>query len=179
MKFLKNISRTTDDKLLSALLAVGLSATLFSATMLTLAPTPAHAYDVNARSAVNVDAESVGLHGYDPVAYFKEGAAVKGMAAFNAKHGGVTYYFANPQDRDAFKANPAQYEPQFGGFCAMGVALGRKLDGDPQAWRIVDGKLYLNVNKDIQKKWLEDVPGHISKAKQEWPGIKDKAPKDL
>ena len=71
------------------------------------------------------------------------------------------------------------YAPQFGGFCAMGVVLEKKLDGDPQAWRVVDNKLYLNVNKDIQKKWLEDVPGNISKAGKTWPEIKNKAPKDL
>ena len=79
----------------------------------------------------------------------------------------------------AFKAAPAKYEPQYGGFCAMGVALDKKLDGDPTAWTIFDGKLFLNVNKDVQKKYLEDVAGNNRKADANWPQIRHKTPKSL
>lgn len=142
-------------------------------------PSSAQAYDENSTSALNVDAQGVAVKGHDVVAYFMDGAPTPGKAEFSAKHDGVTYQFATAAHRDAFKANPAKYAPQFGGFCAMGVALGRKLDGDPTAWKIVDSKLYLNVNKDVQKKWLEDVPGNLVKADASWPQIKTKAPKDL
>jgi hypothetical protein len=87
--------------------------------------------------------------------------------------------FSSAANRDLFTANPGKYAPAFGGFCAMGVALEKKLDGDPTAWKLVDGKLYLNLNKDVQKKWLEDVPGNLKNAQMTWPKIKAKAPKDL
>lgn len=141
--------------------------------------TPAFAYDTNSTAAINVDQQGIGLHGYDPVAYFTQKQPVMGKALYTASHDGATYRFASQEHLDKFKANPAMYAPQFGGFCAMGVSLEKKLDGDPQAWRIVDGKLYLNVNKDVQKKWLEDVPGNLANANKTWPQIKNKAPKDL
>lgn len=156
-----------------------LAALFAGASALALAPTAALAYDENSTAALNVDAQGVAVKGYDVVAYFQDGAARPGQAGYSAQHGGATYWFASAAHRDAFKANPAHYLPQFGGFCAMGVALDRKLDGDPNAWRVVDNKLYLNVNKDVQKKWLEDVPGHLKKAHAAWPAIQNKAPKDL
>jgi YHS domain-containing protein len=140
--------------------------------------TPAFAYDVNATSAVNVDAKRVALRGFDPVAYFTVMAPTAGDAKFSAKHGGMTFRFASAANRDMFKAHPDKYLPQFGGFCAMGVALGKKLDGDPEVWHVAaDGHLYLNVNKDVQKKYLEDVKGNNEKAVATWPSIKNKAPK--
>jgi len=142
-------------------------------------PMPVHAQDQNSTAAVNVDKEGVGLHGYDPVAYFTLKQPTLGKAMYTHSFDGATYRFASKENLEKFKANPAMYAPQFGGFCAMGVVLEKKLDGDPQAWRVVDNKLYLNVNKDIQKKWLEDVPGNIVKASKTWPEIKNKAPKDL
>lgn len=91
----------------------------------------------------------------------------------------MIYRFASAANRDAFQQEPARYIPQYGGFCAMGTAMGLKLDVDPQAWRIVNNKLYLNLNKDVQKKWLSDVPGHISQTNRKWTEIKDKDPKSL
>jgi YHS domain-containing protein len=145
----------------------------------TLVPLAAHAYDSNSVAAVNVDAKGVGLKGHDPVAYFTVGAPTAGKAEFSAAHAGVIYQFTSAANRDAFKADPSKYAPQYGGFCAMGVALEKKLDGDPTAWRIHDGKLYLNVNKDVQKKWLEDVPGNNKTADINWPQIRNKSPKSL
>jgi len=144
-----------------------------------LVPTTSFAYDENSASAVNVDTKGIGLRGHDPVAYFTVGAPTLGNSAFTAKHNGVTYQFANAANRTAFQADPAKYAPQFGGFCAMGVVLERKLDGDPDAWHIADGKLYLNVNKDVQKKWMLDVSGNNKKAEQIWPSIRSKTPKSL
>lgn len=141
--------------------------------------TNVHAYDEASISDVNVDAAGVALDGYDPVAYFTAGAPTPGKAGYQANHRGATYRFASAAHLAQFKADPDRYVPQFGGFCAMGVALEKKLDGDPQAWRIVDGKLYLNLNKDVQKKWLEDVPGHLAEADQTWPSIRSKPPRDL
>lgn len=156
-----------------------LSTLLASSALLAAVPQTALAYDETSTFELNVDAQGVAIQGHDPVAYFDAGQPTKGQARFSASHRGATYWFASSAHRDAFKAQPEHYVPQFGGFCAMGVALDKKLDGDPNAWRIVDGKLYLNVNKDVQKKWLEDVPGHLAKAKAQWGHIKHKAPKEL
>ncbi|MCV2360214.1 YHS domain-containing protein [Paucibacter sp. TC2R-5] len=158
--------------------------TLLAAMISTLAalavmPNLAHAYDETSTSALNVDAHNVAVKGHDVVAYFTAGSPTAGKAEFTAKHEGAVYHFSSAANRDTFKANPTKYAPQFGGFCAMGVALDKKLDGDPSAWKIVDDKLYLNVNKDVQKKWVEDIPGNLAKAGSAWPLIKSKAPKDL
>lgn len=143
------------------------------------APDAARAYDENSPAAINIDAKGIALRGVDPVSYFEGNAPVQGKPNFSATHDGATYYFASAANRDKFKAQPARYAPQFGGFCAMGVALGKKLDVDPNAYRVVDGKLYLNVNKDVQKRWLDDVPGNIATAEKSWPALKDKVPKGL
>lgn len=144
-----------------------------------LGPAPALAFDADSTSAINVDKAGVMLRGYDPVSYFADGKPAKGSAQYSAKHDGATYHFSSARNRDAFAANPARYAPQFGGFCAMGAALGKKLDGDPDVFRVADGKLYLNVNADVQKRWLDDVPGNVKQANTTWPSIRNKAPKDV
>lgn len=159
--------------------SIFLASLLASMAFTVATPVTAYAQDPHSTAAVNLDTQGVALQGYDPVAYFTLKTPTIGKAAYTYTYEGARYRFASSEHLEKFKAHPAQYAPQFGGFCAMGVVLEKKLDGDPQAWRVVDGKLYLNVNKEIQKKWLEDVPGHISKAGQTWPQIKNKAPKDL
>lgn len=121
---------------------------------------------------VNVDPAGVALHGYDPVAYFKLGQPTPGDPAVSARHGGATYQFASTAHRDAFLAAPERYVPQYGGYCALGTALGRKVDGDPTLWRIVEGKLYVNINAQAQEVWLRDIAGNIAKADAVWPTIK-------
>lgn len=128
---------------------------------------------------LNIDEQGVAIHGYDPVAYFTDGKAIEGKADLTAQHGGATYRFASAEHRDQFAADPAKFLPQYGGYCAYGTALSKKFDGDPNAWKVVDGKLYLNLNPDIQKKWLEDVPGFIVKADAAWPKIEAESPEIL
>lgn len=116
----------------------------------------------------------VALGGYDPVAYFTDGKPVKGDAKFSAAHQGVEYQFASAKNRAAFQAAPAKYLPQYGGYCAWAVSQGYTASADPNAWRIVDGKLYLNYNADIQKKWEKDIPGFIKSANANWPKVLSK-----
>ncbi|HEU0201099.1 MAG TPA: YHS domain-containing (seleno)protein [Burkholderiaceae bacterium] len=111
------------------------------------------------------------LRGYDPVAYFTDNKPVKGSAEHKAEYKGSTFYFASPANRDAFAADPAKYAPQYGGFCAYGTAGGYKAAIDPAAFTIVDGKLYLNYNADVQKQWSKDIPGYVAKADKNWPGV--------
>lgn len=140
---------------------------------------PAFAVVPESTSAVNTDEQGIALHGYDPVAYFTVGAPTKGSASFTATHEGASYHFASAENMRKFKANPAAFAPQYGGFCAMGVALEKKLDGDPNVWKIVDGKLYLNVNADVSVAWQRDIPGNLEKANEYWPEIKNKTPVSL
>ena len=156
-----------------------LATLVLAASAAALLAMTAYAYDENSASPINVDASGLALKGHDPVAYFSASAPTLGKQQFSAQHQGATYRFASAANRDAFVANPTRYAPAYGGFCAMGVALEKKLDVDPQAWRVVDGRLYLNVNKDVQKRWLDDVPGNLATAEKNWPRLKDRVPKTL
>lgn len=132
-----------------------------------LAPTAA-----SAAGFVNVDGAGVAIQGYDPVAYFAEGAAVKGDARFSAEWQGATWRFANAANRDAFVASPEAYAPQYGGWCAFGAIDGYAAETDPaDAWTIVDGKLYLNWDKDVKAQWSQDIPGNLMKSEANWPAI--------
>lgn len=124
-------------------------------------------------------APGLAIHGYDAVAYHAAGKPVRGAAEFATVHNEATYRFASKANLDTFKANPAKYEPAYGGYCAYGVSVGAKFDGDPNLWKVVDGKLYLNLDSGIQQAWLKDVPGAIKKAEANWPGIKDKQPSEI
>jgi YHS domain-containing protein len=128
-----------------------------------------------ATSPVNIDADGVALHGYDPVAYFTLGTPTAGRAEFTAVHAGATYRFASAAHRATFVASPDTYAPQYGGFCAMGVAGGAKFDIDPTAWRVENGKLYVNKDRRTQQVWLRDVPGNIVKADGKWPTVRSQA----
>lgn len=114
------------------------------------------------------------IHGYDPVAYFKENKPVKGDKKYSYSWKSANWYFASQQNLDAFKANPVMYAPQYGGYCAFGLANGHKATTDPDAWLISDGKLYLNYNKDVQVKWKQKQSEYIRSADKIWPEIKDK-----
>jgi hypothetical protein len=98
---------------------------------------------------------------------------VKGVPDFSAPWKGATYWFSNAAHLRTFQADPARYEPQYGGYCAYGVAQGVKPDIDPTAFAVVDGKLFLNLNPGVQKRWQADIPGHIQKATQNWLTLKD------
>ena len=120
-----------------------------------------------------------GISGYDPVAYFTDGKPMRGSGYQVSVFEGVTYAFASEEHKEMFEANPEKYVPAYGGYCAYGVAVGKKFVTDPEVWRIVDGTLYLNLDRDIQRKWQKDVPGHINTADGNWLKIKGKAPSDL
>lgn len=141
------------------------------AMFLAIAATPAFAGDV-----IN---STPGISGYDPVAYFTNGKPMRGSGYHVAEHRGVTYAFATKEHKEMFEANPGKYVPAYGGYCAYGVAVGKKFVSDPEAWKIVQGKLYLNLDRDIQSKWAKDIPGYLKKSEANWEEIKDKASSDL
>jgi YHS domain-containing protein len=114
----------------------------------------------------------VAIEGIDPVAYFADGKPVPGSSDFEYEWMDATWRFASAEHRDQFAADPEKYAPQYGGYCAYAVSQGGTADIDPEAWRIENGKLYLNLNKSIQATWSKDIPGYIAKADANWPQIK-------
>lgn len=118
--------------------------------------------------------KSGAIKGTDPVAYFSLEAgqkAVKGSKEHTHEWNGATWRFSSADNKDKFIENPEKYAPQYGGYCAFAVSHNFTKPTDPNAWRIVDGKLYLNLSKKVQRKWLKDVPGNISKADNNWPTV--------
>lgn len=127
---------------------------------------------VFAGELVNVSgASKAAMSGYDPVAFFTDAKPVNGSPFITAEDQGATYFFASEEHKKLFTANPNKYAPQFGGFCAYGVALGKLFPVDINTWQVRDGKLYLNLNADILKKFNADVEGNIAKADKNWPGL--------
>jgi YHS domain-containing protein len=108
--------------------------------------------------------------GYDSVSYFS-GKPVPGSDQFVTAYKGATFKFANAQNLATFKANPDRYAPQYGGHCAWAAANNYRFAGDPKVWKIVNGKLYLNYNKDVQVKWEKDIPGLVSKGDINWVAL--------
>ncbi|MEM7479986.1 MAG: YHS domain-containing (seleno)protein [Acidobacteriota bacterium] len=113
----------------------------------------------------------VAIRGYDPVAYFAAGEPVKGSDDFAHQWMGAEWRFASAENRDLFAADPEKYAPQYGGYCAYAVSRGKTASIDPEAWRIVDDKLYLNYNAKIQAQWEEDQAANIEKADEHWPRL--------
>jgi YHS domain-containing protein len=111
------------------------------------------------------------LSGYDAVAYFTEGKPVEGSSKFSTKWKGVEWRFASAANLAAFKANPEKFAPQFGGYCAWAVSKGYTASGDPKVWKVVNGKLYLNYNEEVGRKWSQDIPGNIASADKNWPTV--------
>jgi len=115
--------------------------------------------------------DDLAVGGYDPVAYFASGKPVEGKKAFEYKYNNATWRFASAENLAAFKASPDKYAPQYGGYCAWAASQGKTAPGDPKLWKVVNGKLYLNYNTDVQKKWEADIPGLIAKGDANWPAI--------
>jgi hypothetical protein len=115
------------------------------------------------------------IRGYDPVAYFTDGAPVPGKSEFEHEWQRSRWRFASAAHRDLFTADPDRYAPQYDGYCAMGVAQGQghKSEVDPEAWAIVDGKLYLTFDRFWLGKWREDISANIKQANENWPTVKE------
>jgi YHS domain-containing protein len=120
---------------------------------------------------VNTDDQGRAIKGYDAVAYFTEGAPREGKPEISLDWMGATWLFATEQNREAFKADPEHYAPQFGGYCAYAVAKGNPAQADPRIWAIVDDKLYLNLAPGVQEKWEADRTSLIASARNRWPDV--------
>ncbi len=119
------------------------------------------------------------VQGYDVVSYQIGKRPIRGNGHFVAFYDGTTYQFSSADNQKIFENKPEKYVPAYGGYCAFGASVGKKFIGDPEVWRIVDGKLYLNLDTSIQSEWLKDVPGRIKSANAQWGEIKNTNPASL
>lgn len=133
----------------------------------------AHDVHADAPSPVNTlgSSDGIAIRGYDPVAYFRQGGPQLGKAEFSVSHGGATWRFASADNKAAFEAEPARYLPAYGGFCAYGTSRGYLVKIEPEAWSIVDGRLYLNYDLSVRKTWLGKPKTYIARADSNWPGL--------
>ena len=127
-----------------------------------------------------VDETGFAVSGFDVVAYFdleqapvgqSQPAAVPGKSTITTEYNGATFAFASTENRDRFLADPAAFVPQYDGHCAYGVSKGGKVPGNPNLWRIVDGKLYLNITENVVGFWEEDIPGNLQLSEANWPDL--------
>ena len=117
------------------------------------------------------EVDGLALRGYDPVAYFEAGMPVKGSSRHVFTYKDSKFQFVTAANQKKFAADPEKYAPQFGGYCALGTANGYKVKTEPDAFKVVDGKLYLNYNRQVLDLWVKDEPGYIARAKQNWPEV--------
>jgi len=121
---------------------------------------------------VNVSgASKAAVSGFDTVAFFTDSKPINGSPFISAEHKGATYFFVTEEHEKLFTANPEKYIPQFGGYCAFGVGIDKLFPVDISTWQVRSGKLYLNLNPDILKKFNEDLEGNVANANRNWPGL--------
>ena len=116
--------------------------------------------------------EDLALEGYDPVAYFTEQSPSPGDPRYRYDWQGATWQFASQEHLDLFRADPERYAPQYGGYCAWGVANNRLIQVDPEVWSVVDGNLYLNFNRKVQEDWVANQEEYLRQAESNWPGLR-------
>jgi YHS domain-containing protein len=120
----------------------------------------------------NISSKQIGIEGYDPISYFTEGKAKEGKSSIAVYHAGITYYFTTAANKDLFKKNPSQYEPQYGGWCAYAMGNdGSKVEVDPETFKIINGKLYLFYNKyftNTLKSWNKNEAVLMKSADGNW-----------
>ena len=125
----------------------------------------------NPAPAVYSASDRLAAGGYDVTAYFSDGKAVRSSAKHELMLHGVTWRFASAESKAQFQANPSAYAPQFGGYCAWAVSQGYLASGDPEQWKVVDGKLYLNFNARAKELWEADQAASIERGKANWPTV--------
>jgi hypothetical protein len=123
------------------------------------------------KPGINTSRGDLALRGYDAVAYRTDGKPTLGSPSFEYRWKNAVWRFATAEHRDRFAAEPERYAPEFGGYCAYAVSRGYTADGDPNVWRIVDERLYLNYSTQARELWEKDVPGNIVRGRQNWPGV--------
>lgn len=133
----------------------------------------------NVSNGLTNNGNPLAIHGTDPVMLLNTGKENKGYDKYSVVHEGVEFYFASAETKAKFAANPAAFIPEYNGFCVLGIAKGKKLDGDTRYLDIVDGKVYLFVNAAVIEIYNEDKAGTIAKANEIWKEIQNTPIEDL
>ncbi|WP_420340286.1 YHS domain-containing (seleno)protein [Roseibium sp.] len=136
-------------------------------------------FTVSADEITTFTKNGAAIGGTDPVAYFTQGKPVAGSDEYTFQYDDVTWKFSSAENRDKFAADPVKYAPQYGGFCAFGLSKGFKVPVIPEAWKIVDGKLYLNNSIAVQERFEGNTAEYINHADLNWDIVKDTKPEDL
>lgn len=147
-------------------------AALAISSALAFVPAAFAADEYNTSKGITAAGAPLGLHGVDPVTFVNLGNRIEGKAKYTAIHDGVAYYFSSKEKMDKFKASPASFLPQNGGFCTFGVSIGKKFDGNPRYADIQNGKLYVFLNEEIYREYQKDKKGTIAKADASWKKIR-------
>ncbi len=124
-----------------------------------------------ARPQIFTRADNIAVSGYDVTAYFSAGGPMPGEARFGTEWMGAIWHFASAQNRETFVASPETHAPQYGGHCAYAASKNALASAVPQAWTIVDGKLYLNYSLGVRDRWRQDISGNIALADGYWPAL--------
>lgn len=127
----------------------------------------------NVRAEAPINITKLALSGYDPVAYFVDSTAVMGSPEFTHEWMGATWWFSNSANKAEFASDPGKYAPRYGGYCAFGMSRGYKAKIDPEAWTILDGRLYLNYDAGVRERWKQDVERLIEKADKNWEEMQE------
>lgn len=114
------------------------------------------------------------IRGYDPVAYFIDGQPVKGSRDVSFSWNGAIWHFSSEENRAAFISSPEKYTPAYGGYCAYAVANGYTATTDPEAWSVVNGRLFLNYSQGVKKRWEKNISGYIKSGDANWPAVLSK-----
>jgi YHS domain-containing protein len=142
------------------------------AILLLLAGQLVHSQTHAGKKNFNLTEAGVAIQGYDPVSYFVSNRSIEGRKELSLSYDGVVYYFSSPTNRDTFKANPAKYTPEYGGWCAFAMGdSGDLVEVDPETFKIIDGKLYLFYNKlfnNTLNSWNKDEAGLKNRANKNW-----------
>ena len=125
----------------------------------------------NANKLIATDSSAVAIKGYDTVAYFTEGRAIKGKKEFEFVWQDARWWFSSAAHRGLFAVNPVRYAPRFGGHCALGMSRNKKVAADPEAWTIVDGKLYMKFREAARDRWRQDITANIKKGEKVWAAL--------
>jgi hypothetical protein len=145
--------------------------TIRTLTVLALLLAAAPGQPAAAFEPVSTDGGNVAIEGYDAVAYFTEGEPVRGSPDYEHEWQGARWQFSNAEHRDLFAGAPDRYAPRYGGFCSGAMAAGRTFRADPEAWRIIDGRLYLNFSQSGIERFEKDAEEMIPKADANWEEI--------
>lgn len=148
---------------------------LAAAILVALSPAAAHAVPSQPAPLVSATDEGIAIGGYDAISYFSDGGPIPGSSAFEHRWNGAVWRFASLEARERFAANPEAFAPQFGGYCAWAVSQNYLAPGDPEVWRIVDGRLYLNFNERAKQLWEADLEAAIDQGRKNWPTVLEKA----